>query len=124
MEANPVLGERDNLRREDGGRGLPATHLREKSVLVVVRFLVMAGMVVTMLAVGMAFVAVVMARHPAMDMGMLVAVVMGMDMVMLVGMNVHQVPMAVGMLVGMVVRMLMIVGMTMLSFHGALLFRL
>ncbi|ABK99695.1 hypothetical protein [Pelobacter propionicus] len=106
----------------------------------VVRFLVMAGMVVTMLAVGMAFVAVVMARLPAMDMGMLVAVVMarlpamdmgmlvavvvGMDMVMLVGMNVHQVPMAVGMLVGMVVRMLMIVGMTMLSFHGALLFRL
>ncbi len=88
----------------------------------VVRFLVMAGMVVTMLAVGMAFVAVVMARLPAMGMGVLVAVVVGMDMVMLMGMNVNQLPMAVGMLVAVVVRMLMIVAMTMLSFHGALLF--
>lgn len=88
----------------------------------VVRFLVMAGMVVTMLAVGVAFVAVVMTRLPAMDMGVLVAVVVGMDMVVFVGMNMDQLPMAVGMLVAVVMRMLMVVAMTMLSFHGALLF--
>lgn len=66
--------------------------------------------------------AVVMTRLPAMDMGVLVAVVVGMDMVVFVGMNMDQLPMAVGMLVAVVMRMLMVVAMTMLSFHGALLF--
>lgn len=91
-------------------------------MLVVVRFLVVAGMVVTMLAVGMGLMGVFVARLPAMDVGMLVLMVVGMDMVMLVGMNVDLPPVAVGVLVAMMVRMLVIVAVGVFPFHGALLF--